>query len=189
MRDNILNMNVFKTCLERNMVNHVISITDSVIYNNKYNDLAMILCELDFNVVKIYSNILIDKNDRMLDTILLFFWNNAFTRLDDDEEVSYGDDVYPDDEEVSYGDDVYPDDKYIESFNNILISLFITKYEDKNKLNLLKEYIQCGDHTNIINQINDMDIEKKELDNFIENINFIGAWPEYISKLEKSTKE
>ena len=70
-----------------------------------------------------------------------------------------------------------------------MISLFITKYEDKNKLNLLKEYIQCGDHTNIINQINDMDIEKKELDNFIENINFIGARPEYISKLEKLTKE
>ena len=155
-RDNILNENIFVRCLEENMTDYVMAMTDSVIENNKYEDLAMILSELDLDLVGIYSDILINIDVNKLNSILEDFCDNTFTGLDD--------------EQVSPGDTLYPNDDYIESFNNILISIFKKnhKEENKDKLNLFKEYVEYGQYTSIMDSINYM--EEEEANIFIENI-------------------
>lgn len=66
-RYNILNKKVLKTCIEKNNIKCVISITDSVDVNDKYEDLVRILEEFDLELVRTYSNILInDKSDRLV---------------------------------------------------------------------------------------------------------------------------
>ena len=155
-RDNILNENIFIRCLEENMIDYVMAMTDSVIENNKYEELAMILSDLDLDLLGIYSDILINKDVNKLNSILEDFCDNTFTGLDG--------------EKVSPGDAVYPNDDYIESFNNILISIFKKnhKEENKDKLNLFKEYVEYGQYTAIMDSINYM--EEEEANVFIENI-------------------
>lgn len=157
-RDNILNENIFIRCLEENMIDYVMAMTDSVIENNKYEDLAMILSELDLDLVGIYSDILINKDINKLDSILLDFCANTFTGRDD--------------EKVSHGVVLYPNDDYIESFNNILISIFIKNHKEENedKLKLIKEYVEHGQHTSIMYSVNYM--EEEDVNIFIKNIGF-----------------
>ena len=69
-RDNILNKKVLKTCIEKNNVKCVIAIADSVDVNDKYEDLVKILDEFDLELIRTYSNILInDKSDRLVSTL------------------------------------------------------------------------------------------------------------------------
>lgn len=167
-RDNILNMNIFKTCLNENRVDYVIAITDSVIENYKQDDLAKILSKLDFKLVKKYSNILIENKEDLLKNILAFFWDSKFKKIEGEEPV------YSEHEKI---------------FSDILVSIFITKYEDKNKLDLLKKYIGFVQLTDTIDKIAEMykykNIEKDEVSNFIKNIKLIGVNFKDISKLEK----
>lgn len=165
-RDNILNMNIFKTCLNKNKVDYIIAITDSVIENYKQDDLAKILSKLDFKLVKKYSNILIENKEYLLENIVLFYYSK-FAKIEGEESV---------------------DSEYEKIFSNILVSIFITKYEDKNKLDLLEKYIgfvQLDTIDKIAEMYKCKNIEKAEVSNFIENINLIGVNFENISKLEK----
>lgn len=165
-RDNILNMNIFKTCLNKNKVDYIIAITDSVIENYKQDDLAKILSKLDFKLVKKYSNILIENKEYLLENIVLFYYSK-FAKIEGEESV---------------------DSEYEKIFSNILVSIFITKYEDKNKLDLLEKYIgfvQLDTIDKIAEMYECKNIEKAEVSNFIENINLIGVNFENISKLEK----
>ena len=166
-RDNILNMNIFKTCLNKNKVDYVIAITDSVIENYKQDDLTKILSKLDFKLVKKYSNILIEKKVDLLENIV-FFYYSKFAKIEGEEPVY---------------------SEYEKNFSNILVSIFTTKYEDKNKLDLFKKYIGFVQPTDTIDKIAEMyeckNIEKDEVSNFNENINLIGVDFENISKPEK----
>lgn len=165
-RDNILNMNIFKTCLNKNKVDYIIAITDSVIENYKQDNLAKILSKLDFKLVKKYSNILIENKEYLLENIVLFYYSK-FAKIEGEESV---------------------DSEYEKIFSNILVSIFITKYEDKNKLDLLEKYIgfvQLDTIDKIAEMYKCKNIEKAEVSNFIENINLIGVNFENISKLEK----
>jgi len=109
------------------------------------------------------------------------------------------------------GEEAILDDEYAKIFNDILISILITEHTDENQLKSLKEYLEYGKITKIIDQIFSMyegerdyfemsigqDIEeiqykmlredmnkiKKELNNFIENVNLIGIIFDDISKI------
>ena len=109
------------------------------------------------------------------------------------------------------GEEAILDDEYAKIFNDILISILITEHTDENQLKSLKEYLEYGKITKIIDQICSMyegerdyfemsigqDIEeiqyrilredmnkiKKELNNFIENVNLIGIIFDDISKI------
>lgn len=69
-RSNILNKNVVKTCLEKDNVECIIAIADSVDVNNKYEDLIKILDEFDLELVRRYSNMLIDDKPERLISVL-----------------------------------------------------------------------------------------------------------------------
>ncbi len=170
-RDNILNENILIKCLEGNMADHVMAMTDSVIENNKYEDLAMILSDLDLDLVGIYSDILINKDINKLNSILKNFCGNTFTGLDD--------------EQVSPGDTLYPNDDYIESFNNILISIFIKNHKEEieDKLKLIKEYVEYGQYTSIMESVNCM--EEEDTNIFIKNIGFADVKFEDVTKLTR----
>lgn len=69
-RFNILNKKVLKSCLEQNRTENVVAITDSVDANASYKDLLKILDEFDLDMVKSYSNILLENNvDRLINTL------------------------------------------------------------------------------------------------------------------------
>ena len=170
-RDNILNENILIRCLEGNMADYVIAMTDSVIENNKYEELSMILSELDLDLVGIYSDILINKDINKLDSILEGFCGNTFTGLDD--------------EKVSPGGALYPNDDYIESFNNILISIFTKNHKEENeyKLKWFKEYVEFGQYTSIMDSVNYM--EEEDVNIFIKNIGFADVKFEDITKFTR----
>lgn len=73
MRDNILNMNIFKTCIEKDMVDKVIAITKSITNYKKYEDLWRILSELDLDWKGKYFNILLYNDKDLFDNILNYF--------------------------------------------------------------------------------------------------------------------
>ncbi|EFU76033.1 hypothetical protein HMPREF0381_2085 [Lachnoanaerobaculum saburreum DSM 3986] len=109
------------------------------------------------------------------------------------------------------GEEAILDDEYAKIFNDILISILITEPTDENQLKSLKEYLEHGKITKIIDQIcsiyegeryyfeigveqnieeiqyrmlrEDMNKIKKELNNFIENVNLIGIIFDNISKI------
>lgn len=69
-RFNILNKKVLKTCLEQKQTENVVAIVDSVDINDKYKDLLKILDEFDLDIVRIYSNMLLQNNvDRLVRTL------------------------------------------------------------------------------------------------------------------------
>lgn len=69
-RFNILNKKVLKTCLEKKQTENIVAIVDSVDINDKYNDLLKILDEFDLDIVRLYSNMLFEKNvDRLVSTL------------------------------------------------------------------------------------------------------------------------
>lgn len=69
-RFNILNKKVLKSCLEQNRTENVVAIADSVDANASYKDLLKILDEFDLDMVKSYSNILLENNvDRLINTL------------------------------------------------------------------------------------------------------------------------
>lgn len=69
-RFNILNKKVLKSCLEQKRTENVVAIADSVDTNANYKDLLKILDEFDFDIVKSYSNILLENNvDRLVNTL------------------------------------------------------------------------------------------------------------------------
>ena len=70
MRDNILNINIFKTCLEKDMIDNVIAITESIIKHNKYDDLSKILGKMDLGLGGKYFNILLYNNENLFYKIL-----------------------------------------------------------------------------------------------------------------------
>lgn len=69
-RDNILNKKVLKTCIEKNNIKCVIAIADSVDVNGKYADLVKILDKFDLELVRTYSNTLINEKSDKLVSIL-----------------------------------------------------------------------------------------------------------------------
>lgn len=73
MRDNILNINIFKTCLEKDMVDKVIAITKSITNYKKYEDLWRILSELGLDWKGKYFNILLYNDKDLFDNILNYF--------------------------------------------------------------------------------------------------------------------
>lgn len=69
-RLNILNKKVLKTCLEQKQTENVVTIVDSVDINGNYKDLLKILDEFDLDIVRIYSNMLLENNvDRLVNTL------------------------------------------------------------------------------------------------------------------------
>ena len=198
-RDNILNMNIFTTCLKEDMVDNVIAITGSIVKYEKYEDLGKILCKLDLYLKGKYFNILLHNNEDFLRKILNYFQSKTHTGIDGGEPIP--------------GEEVLLDDKYAKIFNDILISILIIEHTGDNKLKSLKKYLEHGEYTYMIDQIYDMymkiykdiniqmelyistdididldkckDKKKKELDNFIKNVNFIGVNFDDISELEK----
>ncbi len=69
-RFNILNKKVLKSCLEQKRTENVVAIADSVDANASYKDLLKILDEFDLDMVKNYSNILLENNvDRLVNTL------------------------------------------------------------------------------------------------------------------------
>lgn len=69
-RFNILNKKVLKSCLEQNRTENVVAIADSVDANASYKDLLKILDEFGLDMVKSYSNILLENNvDRLVNTL------------------------------------------------------------------------------------------------------------------------
>lgn len=66
-RSNILNKKVLKSCIEKNMTKYIMAIADSVDANNNYEDLVKILDEFDLELVRKYSDMLInDKSDKLV---------------------------------------------------------------------------------------------------------------------------
>ncbi|HFR3592415.1 TPA: hypothetical protein ACHVDF_002070 [Streptococcus suis] len=69
-RFNILNKKVLKSCLEQKQTENVVAIADSVDANASYKDLLKILDEFDLDMVKSYSDILLENNvDRLVNTL------------------------------------------------------------------------------------------------------------------------
>ena len=69
-RFNILNKKVLKTCLEKKQTEKVIATVNSVDGNDRYKDLLKILDEFDLDIVRLYSNMLFEKNvDRLVSTL------------------------------------------------------------------------------------------------------------------------
>lgn len=69
-RFNILNKKVLKTCLEKKQLEKVIAIVNSVDENDHYKDLLKILDEFGLDIVRLYSNMLFEKNvDRLVSTL------------------------------------------------------------------------------------------------------------------------
>ena len=197
MRDNILNNYIFKTCLEKDMIDKVIAITESIIKHNKYDDLSKILDKMGLDLEGKYFNILLYNKENLLYNILDYFQSKTLTGIDGRGLI--------------VGEEAILDDEYAKIFNDILISILITEHTDENQLKSLKEYLEYGKITKIIDQIFSMyegerdyfemsigqDIEeiqykmlredmnkiKKELNNFIENINLIGIIFDDISKI------
>jgi len=197
MRDNILNINIFKTCLEKDMIDKVIAITESIIKHNKYDDLSKILDKMGLDLEGKYFNILLYNKENLLYNILDYFQSKTLIGIDGRGLI--------------VGEEAILDDEYAKIFNDILISILITEHTDENQLKSLKEYLEYGKITKIIDQIFSMyegerdyfemsigqDIEeiqykmlredmnkiKKELNNFIENVNLIGIIFDDISKI------
>lgn len=182
-RDNILNMNIFKTCLDKDMKDNLIAITESITLNKKYKDLWKILDKLGLELGGKYFNILLYNNKVLLYDILFYFRPRTI------HTGFYG-------REPRHSED-------IKIFNNILISILITEHTGENQLKSITGYVELGNSTDIIEQIykiyyeiydemcgymecvddykeykkraEHMNTKKKELDNFIKNVNFIGA--------------
>ena len=211
MLDNILNINIFKTCLEKDMIDNVIAITESITINEKYEDLREVLDSIDlelegkyFDLDSIdlelegkYFNILLYNNEDLFCKVLDYFKSKADTRINSGELIVYTEEFF--------------NDKYVKKFNYILISILINKYTEGNKLKSIKKYLEYGKNTYIIDQIYDiygdiydkmyrytecevddtrykeaveyMNTIKKELDNFIKNVNVIGVDFDEISKI------
>ena len=197
MRDNILNNYIFKTCLEKDMIDKVIAITESIIKHNKYDDLSKILDKMGLDLEGKYFNILLYNKENLLYNILDYFQSKTLIGIDGRGLI--------------VGEEAILDDEYAKIFNDILISILITEHTDENQLKSLKEYLEYGKITKIIDQIFSMyegerdyfemsigqDIEeiqykmlredmnkiKKELNNFIENVNLIGIIFDDISKI------
>ena len=69
-RFNILNKKVLKSCLKNTKTEQVIAIVNSVYENDHYKDLLKILDEFDLDIVRLYSNIMLEKNvDRLVSTL------------------------------------------------------------------------------------------------------------------------
>ena len=69
-RFNILNKQVLKSCLDQKRTENIVAIADSVDTNANYKDLLKILDEFDLDMVKSYSNILLENNvDRLVNTL------------------------------------------------------------------------------------------------------------------------
>jgi hypothetical protein len=197
LRDNILNINVFKTCLENDMIAYVIAITESIIKHRRYNDLSKILDEMDSDLKGKYFNILLYNNEHSFCEILDYFRSEANTEFHIRELMA--------------GEEGLLDNKYTKIFNDILISILITEHTGENQLKSLKKYLEDGKSTNIIQYIHKiyygiyeemdrvmeceddetryekevkcMNTRKKELDNFIKNVNAIGVEFDDISKI------
>ena len=197
MCDNILNINIFKTCLEKEKIDNVIAITESIIKHNKYDDLSKILDKMGLDLEGKYFNILLHNKENLLYNILDYFQSKTLTGIDGGGLI--------------VGEEAILDDEYAKIFNDILISILITEHTDENQLKSLKEYLEYGKITKIIDQIcsiyegeryyfemgigqnieeikyrmlrEDMNKIKKELNNFIENVNLIGIIFDNISKI------
>ena len=198
LRDNILNINVFKTCLENDMIAYVIAITESIVKHKRYNDLSKILDKMDLDLKGKYFNILLYNNEHSFCEILDYFQSNIHIKIFNIKELKVDTDALWDDE-------------YTKIFNDILISILITEHTGENQLKSLKKYLEDGKSTNIIQDIHkiyydiyeemDMVMEceddetryekevksmktiKKKLDNFIKNVNTIGVEFDDISKI------
>nr|WP_315033285.1 hypothetical protein [uncultured Lachnoanaerobaculum sp.] len=189
-RDNILNMNIFKTCLDKDMKDNLIAITESIILNKKYEDLWEILDKLGLELGGKYFNILLYNNKVLLYDILYYFRSRTIhTGFDGREPIN--------------SEKLFFRSEYIKIFNNILISILITEHTGENQLKSITGYVELGNSTDIIEQIYKiyyeiydkmyrnmeyeednteykkkveyMNTKKKELDNFIKNVNFIGT--------------
>ncbi|HEL0009238.1 TPA: hypothetical protein TUL06_000489 [Streptococcus equi subsp. zooepidemicus] len=69
-RFNILNKKVLKICLEKNFLEYVIAITESIDINDNYKDLVKILDEYEFDLIKIYVDILVKNNiDKLVNIV------------------------------------------------------------------------------------------------------------------------
>ena len=196
-RDNILNINILKTCLEKGIEDNVITITESIDINEKYEDLRKILDRISLDLEGKYFNILLYNKENLLYNILDYFQSKTHTGIDGRGLIA--------------GEEAILDDEYAKIFNDILISILITEHTDENQLKSLKEYLEHGKITKIIKDIHkiyadiceDMDrmmdceedetrykeeVEymntiRKKLDNFIKNVNVIGVDFDDISRI------
>ena len=69
-RFNILNKNIFKSCLDRGLKNHVRAITDSAKNNDNYKDLVTIIDDFDLEVIEQYVDILLEEDENQLSNII-----------------------------------------------------------------------------------------------------------------------
>ena len=144
-----------------------------------------------------YFNILLYNNEHSFCEILDYFRSEANTEFHIRELMA--------------GEEGLLYNKYTKIFNDILISILITEHTGENQLKSLKKYLEDGKSTNIIQYIHKiyydiyeemdrvmeceddetryeeevkcMNTRKKELDNFIKNVNAIGVEFDDISKI------
>lgn len=77
-RFNILNKNVLKKCLDKNLKEYVISITNSVDDNGNYEDLIKIINVFGFDTIQKYVDILLEDNvDNLVDILNLYKGDNV----------------------------------------------------------------------------------------------------------------
>lgn len=190
MRDNILNMNIFKTCLEKDMVDKVIAITKSITNYKKYGDLWWILSELGLDWKGKYFNILLYNDKDLFDNILNYFksktdnFNNIMisiliTEHTDDNKLKLLKKYLGHEEIKSIIDQIYK--MYWKECDEMERTIdgyfaeeeYIRKRGITEEVNMLMEIEEV--YKRLENVYEDINIKIKELDSFLNNINCIGV--------------
>lgn len=190
MRDNILNMNIFKTCLEKDMVDKVIAITKSITNYKKYGDLWWILSELGLDWKGKYFNILLYNDKDLFDNILNYFksktdnFNNIMisiliTEHTDDNKLKLLKKYLGHEEIKSIIDQIYKMYwKECDEMERTIDGYFAEEEYIRNRgiteeVNMLMEIEEV--YKRLENVYEDINIKIKELDSFLNNINCIGV--------------
>ena len=190
MRDNILNINIFKTCLEKDMIDNVIAITKSITNYKKYEDLWRILSELGLDWKGKYFNILLYNDKDLFDNILNYFksktddFNNVMisiliTEHTDDNKLKLLKKYLGHEEIKSIIDQI--NEMYYEKCDemdrildgNFAEEEYIRNREITEGMNMPMEIKEVYKQRE--NVYEDIYIKIKELNSFLNNINCIGV--------------
>lgn len=71
-RNNILNKKLLEACLEKAYTEAIVAVSESVDRNDNYKKFLEILNKFDLNLIKAFSNIMLDKNVEVFDKILKY---------------------------------------------------------------------------------------------------------------------
>ena len=199
MRNSILS--IFKNCLENNMIAHVIAITESIIKHKRYNDLSKILDKMDLDLKGKYFNILLYNNEHLFCEILDYFQSeanrefyirelmageegllyNKYTKIFNDILISILITEHTGENQLKSLKKYLEDGKSTNIIQDIH-KIYYDIYEEMDRV--MDRVIECeDDETRYENEVKYMNTRKKELDNFIKNVNAIGVEFDDISKI------